>query len=42
MTVDRFRFAGEKGRVMLTVGMVILGLVTFAAMVGFVVLCDYV
>lgn len=27
---------------MLTIGMVVLGLVTFAAMVGFVTLCDRV
>jgi hypothetical protein len=31
-----------KVALMLTVGMVVLALVTFAAMVGFVVLCDRV
>jgi hypothetical protein len=31
-----------KERVMLTAGMVVLGLVTFAALIGFVTLCDRV
>jgi len=31
-----------EGHIMLTVGMVILGLVTFAAMIGVVTLCDRV
>jgi len=33
---------GVKLRVMLTVGMVVLGLATFAALIGFVTLCDRV
>lgn len=35
---DRVR----EGARMLTVGMILLGLVTFAAMIGFVTLCDRV
>jgi hypothetical protein len=31
-----------KERVMLTAGMVVLGLLTFAALIGFVTLCDRV
>ena len=31
-----------KGRAMLMLGMIVLGLITFAAMVGFVTLCDRV
>ena len=31
-----------RGSVMLTVGMVLLGLAAFAAMVGFITLCDRV
>jgi heme A synthase len=34
--------ASRKGRSMLTIGMVVLGLVTFLAMLGFVTLCDHV
>ena len=36
------RSSTERTRVMLTVGMVVLGLATFAAMIGFVTLCDRV
>jgi hypothetical protein len=32
----------ERTDAMLTVGMVVLGLATFAAMIGFVTLCDRV
>jgi hypothetical protein len=36
------RLSMEKGRAMLTVAMVVLAMLTFAAMLGFVSLCDRV
>ena len=40
--VSRMMRVSSKGYPMLTVAMVILGLVTFAAMLAFVKLCDHV